>query len=247
MEEYRHWPLRERLVLAVDTSDEHEAVRLVNLATDSGARVVKFGLELASLMGWQGCAQLAEDHNLSWIADAKYHDISNTVVNAISNLVERTAKPPLGITVHAQAGIETLRLAQESAGGGIVFGVTLLTDIPSSETMYRFGLNRLELVSKLALEVAAAGLKGIVTSPREVVSIRSNSTTSQLVTLVPGARSLNTANHDQVNYDTPANAIRNGADLLVIGRQISRADNPAVAYESLVREIEADLGKQTDS
>ena len=71
--------MRERIILAVDTSKQPEAEKLLAIAQAAGARYVKLGLELSTAIGWQRCAQLAQAYELGWVADAKLDDIPNTV------------------------------------------------------------------------------------------------------------------------------------------------------------------------
>lgn len=230
-------PARERIILAIDTSSKTEAERLAVLAKEAGARFVKLGLELETATSWSYCSELAGCYGLDWIADAKLDDIGNTVEKAAINIAEKS-HPPFGITMHAKASNEAKRKAQAAVDPLIVFGVTELTDIPPEETVARYGLLREELVMRLASDVANTKLKGVVASPKEISSIKSNEKTRGLFTMIPGTRSVGANSHDQENVDTPANAIKNGADLLVIGRQITQAEDPAQAYEALVNEIE---------
>lgn len=91
----------------------------------------------------------------------------------------------------------------------------------------------------MAIAAAESGLKGLVCSPLEVRFVKSNPATSHLFAMVPGSRSSGADSHDQSQRATPAETVRGGADLLVIGRQITKAANPTLAYESLVAELAA--------
>ena len=264
---------RERIILAIDTSDEIEAQRLAIVAKEAGARFVKLGLELQTATSWRYCSELAAEYDLGWVADAKLDDISNTVEKAVYNISEKE-HPPFGITMHVKSGLDSMRKAQAAAGNIIMFGVTELTSIPETETEMRYGVtrhavmaqmeeygvtvadfsavpdellksmyttSRLELVKRLAEEAVEGTLKGVVVSPKEVGAIKSDPYTAGLFAMIPGVRSASAESHDQSNVGTPAAAIRSGADLLVIGRQITEAADPAYAYEELVAEIEEEL------
>lgn len=228
---------KERLVLAIDTSDSHEAEMLVKIARNNGAHLVKFGLEYATATSWHHCAKLAKKYSIDWIADAKLDDIPNTTEKAITNILN-TQPQPIGITVHAKSGTETLRLAQQVAGNCIIFGVTELTAIPNQEIKQRYGMSRNELIQVLTADIASTGVKGIVASGLELPQIKSNTAAKDLVTLVPGIRSKAVVSNDQHNVTTPAHAIADGADLVVVGRQITQADDPFEAYAQIVKEIE---------
>lgn len=236
-------PVRERIILAIDTSNEVDAERLVTIAQKAGARFVKFGLELSSATSWQYCSDLAARHSLDWVADAKLDDIPNTVVGAVRN-IKGLEHAPFGITIHTTAGIEAMRTAQEEAGLIKMLGVTVLTSISAQtngegEKLYRVPVH--QKVMELAHDAVTAGVLGVVSSPLEVGMIKSDPETQQLFAMITGTRSATAEHADQSRVGTPAAAIKDGADLLVIGRQIILAENPAQAYEVLVAEIEANV------
>ena len=240
--------MKERIILAIDTSESEHAAGLIRIARDSGALYVKMGLELASATSWRHCSELASDTGVDWVADAKLCDISNTVAKTVSN-ISNLAHPPFGITMHVSSGREAMRVAQEEAGRIKMLGVTVLTSLTSEDVREIFydnpatraeaGASGLvpEKVLRLAKIAVEAGLKGLVCSPQEVGAIKSDPATASLFTMIPGTRSIGVDSHDQSRRTTPAEAIRDGADLLVIGRQIIKAADPALAYSSLVEEL----------
>ncbi len=243
---------RERIILSVDTSKRLDAERLVAVAQKAGASWVKLGLELQTAESWGFCSELAKRHRLDWVADAKLDDIPNTVVGAVRNIAN-LPHPPVGITMHTSAGHEAMAAAQKAAGTIKMLGVTVLTSIsdrecydmlgpksdpdhpPTAEEMAAF---RQAIVMQRARAAARSGLAGIVCSPLEVGAIKSDAETRNLFAMIPGTRSAGVAHNDQARVATPGAAIQDGADLLVIGRQITQADNPALAFEALVAEIE---------
>lgn len=239
----------ERVILAVDVSTEQDAERLVGVAQQAGARFVKLGLELSSATSWGYCSDLAASHGLDWVADAKLDDISNTVVKTAKNIAEKT-HAPFGITVHANSAEATLRDAQQAVGDIMMLGITELTDVPEEETEETYkvyvseinkfvGMTRKELVMARAEKAARAKLKGIVASPREVGMLKAYEVTSGLFAMISGTRSPGADSHEQANVGTPTAAIRDRADLLVIGREVTNAEDPAAAFQNVVRQIEA--------
>lgn len=230
-------PAQERIILAIDTSRQQAAERLATIAHEAGARYVKLGLELSSATSWHYCAELAASHDLDWIADAKLDDIPNTVVSTVRN-IKNLDHPPFGITLHTTTGVETMYAAKEEAETIKMFGVTVLTSISETvaENLYHVSLRR--KVMELARDAATAGISGVVSSPLEVGMIKRDLRTRKLLTMIPGTRSETIERADQARVGTPAVAIRDGADLLVIGRQITQAEDPAQAYEMLVAEVE---------
>lgn len=231
---------RERIILAIDTSSKDDAERLARIAREAGARSVKLGLELSSATSWAYCSDLASRNELAWVADAKLDDISNTVAGAVRN-IGSLEYPPFAITMHTTAGREAMHAAQQEAEAIMMLGVTVLTSIKDAEAIQLFGRRTDIVVPELARAAMAAGLKGVVASPLEVGAIKQDPATSGLFAMIPGVRSVSADKQDQNRVSTPEAAIRAGADLLVIGRQITQADDPAAAYEAVVIEVERAL------
>ena len=230
--------MRERIILAIDTSYKEEAEKLAKTACSAGAHFVKLGLELASATSWHYCSDLAARHDLAWVADAKLDDIPNTVVGAVKN-IRRLEHPPQGITMHTTAGLEAMRQAQKEAGIIKMLGVTVLTSLAYEEVVDIYRTTPARKVQELARLAARASLLGVVASPQEVGMIKNHPKTKKLFAMIPGTRSVTAQAEDQARTTTPAAAIKAGADLLVIGRQITQAKNPVSAYEDLVAELEA--------
>lgn len=233
-------PAPERVVLAVDTSERAEAERLITLAGEAGARFVKLGLEIQSATSWRECSEMAAAAGVEWVADAKLDDIPNTTASAVKNIVGFD-HPPAAITIHANSGVESMRAAQDIAGeaGVMMLGVTHLTSISEAETKqtYRFGRNI--MVGRRMLKMVEAGLDGYVCSPRELEAVvEKKPAFRSMFGMIPGTRSKGADAHDQKNTRTPAEAIEYGANLLVIGRQVTNAANPAEALQKVVTEIE---------
>ena len=227
----------QRIILAIDASNEADAKDLIRLAKEAGAQFIKLGLELSSATSWQRCSELAQQAALEWVADAKLDDIPNTVKKTVAN-IKNLAHPPFAITIHTTAGIEAMRAAQAEAGDIKMFGVTILTSISDEESSRIFGAAARQKVMDLALMAAEAGLAGFVASPQELGRIKENSKTKHLLAMIPGTRSDSATKNDQARTATPAEAIKDGADLLVIGRQVTQAADPAKAYKELTDEIE---------
>lgn len=232
----------ERIILAVDTSNQGEAEDLARLARDAGARFVKLGLELSTATSWSYCSELSAEYGLDWVADAKLDDIPNTVARAVDN-ISHLEHPPVGITIHTKSGTKSLIAAQAEAekSGILLLGVTHLTSNDEKETaMYEKATPR-RVVWREARRAVAGNIGGLVCSGEEVGMVKRFKKTKGLFTMIPGTRSLGANTHDQKRIVTPGEAIAEGADLLVIGRQITTAENPVQAYQDIVAEIEAGL------
>jgi len=234
---------RKRIILSIDTSDEKQAEQLIKLAKESGARFIKLGLEFQSATSWRRCSEMAGENSIEWVADAKIHDISNTSQKIMQN-ISGLPYPPFGITMHTTAGQEAMRLAQKEVGKINVLGVTVLTSIAAEEVEHIYHVPVDQKVMELAEDAAQAKLAGIVASAQEVGMIKKNPKTSHLITMIPGTRSLTAQKGDQARVATPEEAIRDQADLLVIGRQVTEAADPKREFEALVSEIESALKQE---
>jgi len=234
----------QRIIGAIDTSDITEAHRLLTILAGAGAAFVKLGLEASTRLepetdGWRRCSILADTYGMEWVADAKLYDISNTVEKTVSNIINAGPKPPVGLTIATRSGIDSMRLAQEVANEKktTMLGVTVLTSHSAEEVLEYEGKTPREVVWNEARRAVAAGIGGVVCSGQEVGMLKNLARTRGLFTMIPGTRSTDAETHDQKRSVTPTEAIADGADLLVIGRQITKAEDPAAAFAALVEEI----------
>jgi len=225
--------LEDRLAVALDTGDWGEFQRWCSVF---GPRVGVLKVGLQAFVNWGPRAvECAQRDARRVFLDLKLHDIPNTVAGAV------VAARELGVdllTVHAGGGREMLLAAREAAGDGPgLLGVTVLTHLDQA------ALAELDLPGTVAERVERwaalsvdCGLAGLVCSPRELGSLRSRfARPFELVT--PGIRPAGANSGDQRRIATPSAALREGADLLVIGRPLTRAADPEIALDSLLREL----------
>lgn len=221
--------MKNRLIVALDTPSLPQAQDWVDRLSDVVGGF-KVGLELFISEG------TLPKTTLPIVLDLKLHDIPRTVQRAIQ------AGAKLGVeymTLHIQQK-ETLELAQETAErtGVKLLGVTLLTSM-NMENCVRLGLlpsDPKERVKTMAQVGLNAGLRGLVTSPEEVGMLR-KAYGQDIVLLVPGIRPAESAVGDQKRVGTPRQAIEDGADLLVVGRPITEAEDPVKAAEAISEEM----------
>ena len=227
-------PLR-RVSVALDTAEWAEFESWCKLF---GPRVgvLKVGLEAFCRFGERAVAT-AREHADRVFLDLKLHDIPNTVAGAVG------AVRALGVdyvTVHAGGGRPMLRAAVEAAGDELrILAVTLLTHLDRPE-LDALDLNgpASERVCNWAMLAERCGCFGAVCSPQELTTLRSSVDRNfRLVT--PGIRPGGNAADDQRRVATPAIALAAGADLLVIGRPLTRAADPMAALEALREELES--------
>jgi orotidine-5'-phosphate decarboxylase len=236
---------RDRLAVAIDVPGLDEAETL--LARLHGIPGwVKIGLELFAASGPAAVAAAAKHGRV--FLDLKLHDIPNTVAGAVAAATRQDVGM---LTLHASGGREMLRAARAAAddaaarrGGAppLLLGVTVLTSL-GAEDLAALGVGESvgDHVARLVDLAQGCGLDGIVASPREAAALRRRAG-PELVIVTPGVRPAGTSVDDQARVATPAEAIRAGADVLVIGRPILRAPDPAEAARAVVREIEAARG-----
>ena len=193
----------------------------------------KLGLEFFCAHGHHGVHEIAH-LGLPIFLDLKLHDIPNTVAGAMQSI--HVLEPAI-VTVHASGGRAMMEDAKAAAGSGTkVVAVTMLTSLDERD-LERTGVSGSahDRVMRLAALAHAAGLDGIVCSGEEVAAVHRNWRDGFFV--VPGLRPAGSAVGDQKRVVTPRQARDDGASVLVIGRPISRAEEPAAA----ARAIEATL------
>jgi orotidine-5'-phosphate decarboxylase len=216
------------IYVAIDTPDMDRA-RAIAMAVKRHAGGLKLGLEFFCHNGRHGVMELAE-LGLPLFLDLKLHDIPNTVAKAIQALAPIT---PAVLTVHAAGGRAMLEDAKAAAPTGTkVVAVTVLTSLDGDD-LASIGVkaDNHEQVERLAGLAKDAGLDGIVCSGNEVSAVRRKWKDGFFV--VPGIRPANAQLGDQKRVMTPRGAIDAGASILVIGRPITGAADPAIALREI--------------
>lgn len=235
----------DHLALSVDTSDIEVANRLMADFASAGGSIAKLGLEAQSAFdGPEGLSILASEHGLRWVYDGKIKDIGSTMIGAIKNIAAYD-HAPAAITMHADTSFKGMQGAQEAAGDITMIGVTLLTDIGPKEAYEDYAneaerrlvkeqgftieeageLVRVRVVMERGRKLGRAGVRGLVSSPKELAALAEDELTRTSFKMIPGTRSARSQSNDQQNVMTPEDAIANGADLLVIGRQYTKAED----------------------
>lgn len=216
------------IFVAIDTPDLERARSLAEqVRADAGG--VKLGLEFFSANGPAGVASISE-LGLSVFLDVKLHDIPNTVAKAVEAL--RPLKPAV-LTVHAAGGPAMLEAAKAAAAPMTkVVAVTVLTSLDGSD-LQSIGVQSepREQVERLAALAKASGVDGIVCSGAEVAAAKALWPEGFFV--VPGVRPPGGEVSDQKRVVTPRQALDDGASMLVIGRPITGASDPAAALRDI--------------
>ena len=227
----------ETILIALDVASLEQAKAVVQ-AVGERAIGYKVGSELFTRCGPAAVGFLKEQDKEVFL-DLKFHDIPNTVAGAVAAAAELGVKM---LNVHASGGMEMMRAAARAAGESEsrprVLAVTVLTSIDQTILSEEVGCKRAleEQVLNLAKLASAAGLDGVVASPKEITIIRENLGPDFLI-VTPGIRPAWAAKGDQKRVMTPAEALRAGADYIVIGRPITASPNPRDALERIIAEI----------
>jgi len=223
--------IRSRLALALDVDDIVEARRMA-AGLQPWFGVAKVGLELFSAAGPEVIEALITD-GFEVFADLKLLDIPTTVNKAARVMGSLGVRY---LTVHARAGADHLAagvegLAEGAAAAGLPAPTCLAITVLTSE---QADAHALEQRVGYVLET---GCGGLVCAASDLGAVRSIAT--NLVTVVPGIRPLGVGANDQARPATPREAIMSGADVLVIGRAVTQADNPAAAAVAIAAEVAA--------
>ena len=234
---------RERLVLALDVDDFKKAEELVSELSDY-VGAFKIGNQLFTAEGPK-VVDMVNKKGGKVFLDLKFHDIPNTVARA----AEVATKLGVSIfNVHTSGGYEMMKAAVEATAKisqelairkPIILGVTLLTSINQEILEKEIGIiKRLEeQVVHLAKLAKASGLDGVVASSWEIKEIR-KACGEDFIILTPGIRPAGQSSDDQKRVMAPQEAIKLGANFLVVGRPIKNAANPVEAAKQILKEME---------
>jgi len=230
----------ERIIIALDVKNKTEALDLARRLPR--AVLFKVGLELFTAEGPELLRELGREGKGLFL-DLKLHDIPNTVAQAVRSGARHGVRM---MTLHASGGSEMMARAAEAAAETasregvprpLLLGVTVLTSLADAD-LAALGLaaSARDQVVRLARLAEGAGLDGVVSSAKEIEAVRAE-TRKDFQVVTPGIRPAWAAADDQKRVMTPAEAVRLGADRLVIGRPVTRADDPQRAFDRILEEI----------
>lgn len=226
---------RDRIVFPLDVPDLDDARRwIARLRGEVG--VFKVGLELFTALG-PDAVRAVHDAGAECFLDLKLHDIPATMAGATASAVRLGVRY---LTVHASAGPAALRAVAAAAAGSstTLLAVTVLTSLDQGELDAVGTLGSpADAAARLAAVARDAGVRGLVCSPHEARALRG--VLGEGVIVVPGVRPAGADAGDQRRVATPAQAVAEGADLLVIGRPIRSAPDPVAAARAIADEIAA--------
>jgi orotidine-5'-phosphate decarboxylase len=217
------------VAVALDAPDIDVAAHWATLVTPY-VSTVKIGLELYLRYGPAVVATVRGGSGVRIFLDLKLHDIPNTVAGAARAVAK--LRPEI-LTVHAAGGADMIKAAVEAAPDTIVAGVTLLTSIGDKD-LIELGVEGSvsDAVRRMAALAVSAGARGLVCSPQEVAAVRAE-VGPDILLITPGIRPSGATSDDQARVATPEEALKAGADLLVIGRPITKSPDPGAAAAAI--------------
>ena len=220
---------RAPIAVALDTPDLATATRWT-AAVASHVTTVKVGLELFCHEGPAAVEKVRAAGDVDVFLDLKLHDIPATVAGAARSVAHLS---PRYLTVHASGGPAMIAAAAHALPDTLVAAVTVLTSL-SAEDLELLGIAGppQDVVRRWARTAVDAGARAIVCSPQEVAVVR-DAVGSDVVLITPGVRPAGADVHDQARVATPEQALADGANLLVVGRPITGADDPGAAAAQL--------------
>ena len=231
---------KHRLIFALDVPGLDEAVSFVQ-KLDGSVGMFKVGLELFIKEGPAELAAIREHSDAEIFLDLKLHDIPATVERAVRSAAAHQVR---FLTVHCSGGEAMMQAAVQGTGksGLQILGVTVLTSLDidhfTKDKGFREGVNITELIEAYAHEAQRSGCAGVVCSGAEASYIK-QLFPSAFLAVTPGIRPAEgrVKQDDQSRVATPAQAILDGADYLVVGRPIRDAADPKAAADAIVQEI----------
>ena len=222
------------VIIALDVESADEARALVKRIGPHAA-FYKVGMELYAAAGMDFVRELIAGGKDVFL-DLKFYDIGETVKRAVAQVARTGVR---FLTVHGSGAVMHAAVEGRGAAPLKLLAITVLTSYDRQDLADEgFSCSPAELVELRVRKAMDAGMDGIVASPLEARSVRALAG-PRAILVTPGVRSAGAGKGGQKRVATPAEAIRDGADYLVIGRQITRAADPAVAFRQILDEIQA--------
>ncbi|WP_296476524.1 orotidine-5'-phosphate decarboxylase [Roseinatronobacter sp.] len=230
----------DRLIVALDVPNALAGLELARTLGDA-VSFYKIGLGMLTGGGLALANELKQEHGKRIFLDMKFFDIGATVTAAVRGIAQYDLD---FLTVHGDPHV--VRAAKDGAGGSDlkILAVTVLTSLDRNdldEGMMRAG-DLAELTLERAARALAAGADGVIASPQEAAAIRALPEAAGKLIVTPGVRPAGSAVGDQKRIATPLNALKAGADHIVVGRPVWQAPDPRSAAQAILHEINPGKG-----
>lgn len=226
--------MKNPIIIALDVDSAAEARKLVD-ALGSSVDFYKVGMELYAAAGMEFVRELLSGGKQVFL-DMKFYDIGETVKRAVKQVAASGVR---FLTVHGSQAVMKAAVEGRGSAGLQLLAVTVLTSFDQSDLAdLGYPCPVSDLVALRVRKAREAGVDGIVCSPLELPTVRALAG-PEAVLVTPGVRSAGAGQGDQKRVATPAEAIRDGADYLVVGRQVTRAADPPAEVGRILKEIAA--------
>lgn len=225
----------DRLIVALDVANAHLGLDLAQKIGDA-ASFYKIGLGMLTGGGLALARELKDEHGKRIFLDMKLFDIGATVEAAVKGLAQFDLD---FLTVHGDPHVVRAAAAGKGGSGMKILAVTILTSLDRADldaSLIKPGDIR-QIVQERAARAMAAGADGVIASPQEAALIRALPEAEGKLIVTPGVRPAGSAMGDQKRVATPAQAIADGADHIVVGRPVWQAADPRGAAQAIVAEL----------
>lgn len=230
--------MRNPIIVALDVASAEEA-RSVVARLGNAVSFYKVGLELYAAAGKDFVRELLRQDKDVFL-DLKFYDISETVKRAVRQVAQLGVR---FLTVHGSGPVMDAAVEGRQDSPLKLLAVTVLTSFDQQDLRdLGYPCEIAELVALRVRKARESGMDGVVCSALEVAAVRSLAG-PQLILVTPGVRSASASSGDQKRVATPAEAVRGGADYIVVGRQITRAADPAAEAARILEEISLAAGR----
>lgn len=230
-------PADDRLIVALDVPNVVQALDLVDRIGDA-VSFYKIGLGMLTGGGLALANELKQERGLRVFLDMKFFDIGATVEAAVRGI----ARYDLDfLTVHGDPQVVAAAAEGRKGSKTKILAVTVLTSLDRADldaNLIQPG-DLAQITVERAARALAAGADGVITSPREAAAIRALSVSAGKLIVTPGIRPAGAEKGDQKRVATPASAIADGADHIVVGRPIWQATDPRAAAQAVIAELPA--------
>ncbi len=221
------------IIVALDVDSAAEARDIV-ARIGGHANFYKVGLELYAAAGMDFVRELLADGKDVFL-DLKFYDIGETVKRAVAQVARTGVR---FLTVHGSCEVMRAAAAGRSSSPLKLLAVTVLTSFDQDDLSdLGYPCSPADLVDLRVRKAMATGMNGIVASPVDARAVRAIIGPG-VILVTPGVRSAGASKGDQKRFATPAEAVRDGADYIVVGRQITRSGDPAAAVRRVLDEIQ---------
>ena len=216
--------MNKKLIVALDFDNADKALNFLN-NLDPNKCLVKVGLELFISEGWK-ILDLISERGFEIFLDLKLHDIPNTVAKSIKKISNFNVALT---TVHLSGGISMLEAASSEKGNIKILGVSILTSLSKEEIFEITDTNFDVYFNNLISMASSSNVDGVVCSPNELDRLKD----FNKLKVVPGIRN-NISDDDQKRVMTSSEAYKKGADFIVVGRPITKSEDPKKALELFI-------------